>query len=865
MKTLRPLGIALAIAAVLSALLPAFNTLFLKPAVLRILIQATERDTLRIGQHLALIAFPEHEGKLQKRLEYGDLVREMHKLSQLYGLQGVKLYTPAGEIYFSTASEEINRSITSSFFFDQVTNGKPYSVFKTRTLRYDPTSPERIELVQTFVPVMSAGSIIGALEIDYDITTRKQHLDTLLDRTSIFLFGASCLVLTLLLVLAARYRISEIRRQATEIKLHHANRRLFDVIEFLPDATFVIDRDGKVVAWNRAMETMTGVSKHQILGRGDHEYALPFYGKRQPMLIDMVGRSEEDLTSTYAAIRRYGDTLVYESPITLLKGEKKTYLWGTASPLLDSQGNRVGAIESIRDITERRMAQEEASMKHALLENILEQIPHAVYWKGTDGCYQGSNRHYARFFGLESGSEIVGRDDSELPWNDEDCAFHLRGEERIIRGEKTSLTSDRTFGLPDGSVRSLLCSKVPLLDSEQQISGVLGIFTDITDRKKFDEEMRQRQRMEAIGTLAGGIAHDFNNILTAVIGYTEAAKYADEHDSATINAHLDRVLQAANRARHLVDQILTFGRQVEGKRHMIRLGAVISEALTLLRATSSPQIEFDIDLKEINDTLLADDTQMHQIVMNLATNACHAMETAGGTLSIRLDSISFLHEHAIGDVLLDPGPYLCLSVADTGQGMAPQTLGRIFEPYFTTKESGRGSGLGLSVVHGIVTGHGGAIEVESSPGQGTHFRIFLPRGVESDGEATIARVPSAQTEHILFVDDEEPLVSLWQQTLEEHGYRVTASTCPEKALQLFIAAPEDFDLVITDMTMPRLNGLDLIKAIRTKCSTTPIILCTAFRNSMTGESARALGANEFMLKPFDRQQFVSTVQQTLSA
>lgn len=862
MIAFRPLFIALIIAASLSALLPFFNTLFLKPAVLNILIKATEKDTLRIGRHFALTAFPEHEGKFAVNPDFGDLVREMHKLSRLYNLQGVKLYAPTGQIYFSTAPQEINRVIKAAFFYNLVSKGTPYSLFRTRTDKYDPQEPEQVDLVETFVPIMNAGKMLGALEIDYDITERKQHLDNLLDNGSIFLFVTSTLVLTVALRLAARYRVSEVRRQATEIKLNQANRRLYEIIEFLPDATFVIDNQGKVVAWNQAMEVMTGVSKHDMLGKNDYAYAIPIYGEQRPMLIDMVGKSEDELTEHYSSVYRRGETLIYEAPMTLMKGNVTTYLWGTASPLLDNQGKMVGAIESIRDITERRVAQEELSRQHALLENILEQIPHAVYWKGINGEYLGGNCQFAKLFGLESSNQFIGKNDDQLPWHPRDRQFLRHGETRILCGEKLQLTSERNYKLPDGSNKSLLCSKVPLLDQEKSISGVLGIFTDITERKRIDEKMRQRQKIESIGTLAGGIAHDFNNILTAVIGYTEAAKFGLRQNESSYNSHLDQVLKAANRARDLIEKILTFGRQVEGQRHAVQLSSVVTEALHLLRASAPANIEFEVGLKAEKAITLADETQLHQIVMNLGTNAYHAMP-GGGRLTITLDTTCFTQRQNIGSEEIDAGSYIRLTVSDTGQGIAPETLPHIFEPYFSTKESGKGSGLGLSVVHGIVSGHAGSIEVDSTPGQGTSFSIYLPE-LKNEQLLTFPETTApSRGGHILFVDDEEPLVVLWRQTLEEQGFRVTSSTCPQRAIELFSNSPDAYDLVITDLTMPKINGIELIREVRRQRKALPIILCTAFGNKITRDSARDIGANDLLLKPFDRQQFFASVERAL--
>ncbi|MBW2101889.1 MAG: response regulator, partial [Deltaproteobacteria bacterium] len=359
--------------------------------------------------------------------------------------------------------------------------------------------------------------------------------------------------------------------------------------------------------------------------------------------------------------------------------------------------------------------------------------------------------------------------------------------------------------------------------------GRLGVARDLRDRIRAREErarlerrLRQSEKMEAIGTLAGGIAHDFNNILYAVIGYTELSmdEVGEGHPAWCF---LEEVLRAAQRAKDLVGQILTFSRQGPDERRPVRVDTVVREAMGLLRASIPSTIEIRQEI-ETEALVTADPVRLHQVVVNLCTNAAQAMEEKGGTLTVRLEEKPEVPSR-LGPA---PGPYLLLTVEDTGPGMPEKVLDRVFEPFFTTKDRGKGTGMGLSVVHGIVEGYGGTVTAQSEPGKGAVFRVYLPAtgsGAETgDSDDVKCPVPMGRGERILFVDDEEALVALGQRMIESLGYRVTTRVSSLEALELFRASPSRFDAVVTDLTMPHMKGDELAREITRIRRDIPVIL-----------------------------------------
>jgi PAS domain S-box-containing protein len=392
---------------------------------------------------------------------------------------------------------------------------------------------------------------------------------------------------------------------------------------------------------------------------------------------------------------------------------------------------------------------------------------------------------------------------------------------------------------------------------------VQGIARDLTERTQLEGQLRQAQKMEALGTLAGGIAHDFNNILMAILGYTELVLFTIPAKSPTWH-HLQAVRKAGQRAADLVQQILTFSRRTEPERAPTHLRLLIQDTLQFLRATLPTTIAIHQDLAPRAGMILADASQIRQVLLNLCTNAAQAMRETGGALHVRLEAIHLPTEDASAPPGLEAGPYVRLTVQDTGPGIPPAIQERIFEPFFTTKGPGEGTGMGLSVVHGIIASHGGAITVESASSHGTTVRVYLPESAEL---AVASARPEAPVpygrERILFVDDEAALADLGHALLTALGYEVVAVTSSLEALAMFQAAPERFDLVITDYTMPQLTGEALAQALRGIRPTLPIILCTGFSETMTAGKARVLGIDAFCLKPFVLQELRQTIRRVL--
>ncbi len=422
---------------------------------------------------------------------------------------------------------------------------------------------------------------------------------------------------------------------------------------------------------------------------------------------------------------------------------------------------------------------------------------------------------------------------------------------------------------PDGSIRWIESRAFPIQNEKGDVYRIAGIEEDITDRKrveaalqKTERQYHQASKMESIGTLAGGIAHDFNNILTAILGYTELAIATVPKESRT-NRNLQEVLTAGHRAKHLVQQILTFSRQSGQERVSIDIHHIVQEALKLLRATIPSTIEIRQNIVS-KATTLADPTQIHQVIVNLCTNAEFAMREQGGLLDISLDDVEIKDSSSTDRPNLKPGPYIRLTAKDSGVGMTPEVVERMFDPFFTTKPIGEGSGMGLAVVHGIVTTHGGNIFVESAPGIGTKIEVYLPtiRTAIWDVFSTQDPIPSGK-ESILFVDDEETIVRLGQELLTHLGYSVTVRTSSIEALALFRNDPQHFDMVITDQTMPTMPGDALSRELLRIRPDLPIILCTGFSHVVSAEKAKAMGIRGYLMKPLAIRDLAPIVRHVL--
>jgi len=459
--------------------------------------------------------------------------------------------------------------------------------------------------------------------------------------------------------------------------------------------------------------------------------------------------------------------------------------------------------------------------------------------------------------------EIIGQHTGIIKSDRHDSSFFKTIKEELASGRVWSgrMTNRRK----DGSCYESEVTGSPVRDKQGSIISFVSIHRDITHEIKLERQLRQSHKMEAIGTLTAGIAHDFNNILTAIVGYTELS-LSRLQKSDPLRGDLEQVLESGLRATDLVRQILTFSRQTEQERKPVHLDSIIREVLKLLRPSlpSFIEIHTEYDIKPEECIVDADSTQLHQVLMNLCTNAAHAMRNRGGVLSLTLTQVMVDAALVSQHPGLKPGPHLRLAVSDTGHGIDAALMERIFDPYFTTKKTGEGTGMGLAVTMGIVQNHGGAISVSSESGQGTSFEVFLPRAISVGKQIVETRdVPQTGKEQILFIDDEKALAVLGQKMLETLGYRVTAVTNSLEALELFRSKAGAFDLVITDMSMPGLTGRELARELVALRPDIPVIMCSGFAEFVNPEQAREAGIREFLMKPYVIGTLAKTIRKVL--
>lgn len=652
-------------------------------------------------------------------------------------------------------------------------------------------------------------------------------------------------------------------RKRAEAALQEERKRLTDIIDFLPDATFAVDGKGRIIIWNKAIEKMTGLSATDMLGKGECAYTVPFYGEARPQLIDLIFEDNDDVALLYPHILREESTLTTEVFCkALFNGKQGAWVFAKASPLHDQSGKIIGAIESIRDITDKKFTEEKLRKNVAWFKALFNATSDSVILVRPDGTILDLNENAARRRTL-CVSEMRGQNIFDL----------LPGESVEMRRKAIDqiLYERRLVQYDDPREEKFYRIRLfPILDNQGKVIQVASFSRDITETKKTEEEKKklqaqliQSQKMEAIGTLAGGIAHDFNNILGAILGYAEMAREMSSHDPI-VSKFLDRINQAGNRASDLVKQILAFSRQVESKRISLTPSLVIQEAIKLLRPSLPSTILIKQNIGFSVWPIVADPTQMHQILINLCTNAFHAMENTGGVLEITVQNkeLSALEVQHISAT--QPGKFVELSVSDTGNGISPEIRDRIFDPFFTTKGVGKGTGMGLSIVHGIVTSYEGFVTCESDVGKGTVFRAYFPAAECAEPQLfeQIEIAPSG-IEQILFVDDEEILVELGTLMLEQLGYKVTGRTNSLDALATFQNQPDFFDAVITDHTMPGLTGSDLALRILQIRPDIPIILSTGYSNLISEEKAELLGIKGFAMKPLAKKEIASLLRKLL--
>ncbi len=531
-------------------------------------------------------------------------------------------------------------------------------------------------------------------------------------------------------------------------------------------------------------------------------------------------------------------------------------------------GRRLYDAGSITDIEPRKRFEAEILRQTALLDELFESAPEAVALLDLDGRVIRTNREFVSLFGFTA-TESTGQLLTALILPDGQVDEGLMIGTARHAGKRLSVERERRR--KDGSRVHVALTASPVT-IEGRMIGVYTIHRDITERKlaeaeqeRLQKRLRQAEKMEAVGRLAGGIAHDFNNFLGGILGYGEML-LENAADGTAEQRYARNVLIAANRARDLVDQILTYSRSQRAARGPVELGRIVRETLEVIRGSLAAGIELRLEMPQSPLVVFGDATQLHQVVMNLCTNAIHAM-AEDGTLSVSLEAVDLERELAVAQATLSPGRYIKLVVTDTGTGMDEATLAHIFEPFFTTKEVGQGTGLGLSLVFGIVADSGGVTQVTSAPGRGSTFEIFLPRADvdDVDTEQIEGPVERGHGERILLVDDEKPLLIMTAELLARLGYEPVPFSDSRAALAALEAMPEAYDMVLTDETMPGLTGTELARAVRRMRPAMPIILISGYTGPVLTEMALDAGVEEVLKKPIQSRELAAALARVLAA
>ena len=516
-----------------------------------------------------------------------------------------------------------------------------------------------------------------------------------------------------------------------------------------------------------------------------------------------------------------------------------------------------------RMILERNEAEAALRKSERDYRQLVQNANSIIMRMDTEGKVIFFNNYAQNFFGF-SEADILGKNviGTIVPPKDQ-TGFDLSQMIRDIGTHPERYISNENENIRRNGerVRVAWMNKA-IYDDGSRVKEILCVGIDVTEKWQLEKRLAQAQKMEAIGTLAGGIAHDFNNILSAIMGYTELSLIDVPRDSA-VRKNLKQVLKAGGRAKELVQQILTYSRRREHEMQPVKISLIVNEALKLLRASLPSTVQIKHRVKS-NLAVMSDPTNIHQVIMNLCTNAAHAMQENGGILEITLSDEDIEGDFAKYYPDLKPGKYIRLTVSDTGHGMSPEVIERIFDPFFTTKNKGQGTGMGLSVVHGIVKSHGGALTVDSTAGRGSVFTVFLP-AIESEWIANKepANLLVTGSEHILFVDDEAFQADIAHQMLGRLGYRLTSRTSSVEALELFRHSPEKFDLVITDMTMPHLTGDVLARELIAIRPDIPIIVCTGHSDRIDTDIADEIGIKELVMKPVVLKDIATRIRRVL--
>jgi two-component system, cell cycle sensor histidine kinase and response regulator CckA len=626
-------------------------------------------------------------------------------------------------------------------------------------------------------------------------------------------------------------------RQSRE-QLEESRSEFANLYDFAPVGYLTFDKTGAITRANLTATGLLGMERSLLI--------------KKPFVLFIHPESQDRF---FLYLQRVLDTTTTQTCQLVLKRKDGT----SFDVQLEGVAVQVNGTTLIRaaltDITERKRA-EEALRRQA---DLLDLAHDALLVRDMEGRITFWNRSAEEKYGWTKAEALGKVTHSFLK-----TQFSVPFDEYIEVLTKEGRWEGELVHTTKGGRQIRVLSRQALQrDGVGNPLAILEINLDITETRRTEQQLRQALKMEALGTLIGGIAHDFNNILAAMIGFTELAKSRALKGSRQEH-HLQRVQEAGLRGRQLVKQLLTFSRKTEQQRVPLQLGSLVKEVMKLLRASIPSTIRIDVKIDGKSGLILGDPIQIQQVLMNLCTNAAHAMRETGGALDIELSNYSA--SPSKGPERMKPGTYLKLAVRDTGEGIPANIMDKIFDPFFTTKKQGEGTGLGLSVVQGIVTQHGGYIAVESTHEKGSAFAIYFPKLEErhKDKERIVGDESMPRgCERILFVDDEAGLVEMGQEMLTDLGYQVESRTSSKEALAILLHDPSRFDLVITDQTMPDMTGIELAKEVLAVRPDIPVILCTGFSQTTNGESAKAMGVKGFVMKPLTKSEIAKTIRKAL--
>jgi len=655
-------------------------------------------------------------------------------------------------------------------------------------------------------------------------------------------------------------------RKKAEKALQESERLLGDIIDFLPDATFAIDIDGRITAWNRAIEVMTGVAKKDMIGKGDYEYSVPFYGSRRPILIDMAYDDEKIISDVYGNVHREGSLLVGETFVPCVYGGKGAHLWGIVTLLHDSSGRVAGAIESIRDISEYRRVEQALRESENTYRAIFENTGSASMVIDEDMTISLVNSQWVNLSGYSKEEQ-----EGKLKWTTfvvpEDLQrmieYHKR---RRVNQYDAPWKYECRVVSRSGEVRDIVIHVVMIPGTKKSIASLV----DLTENKRAEGErldmerkLLHAQKLESLGLLAGGIAHDFNNLLLAVLGNLDLAlSKLPPDDPARTN--IDQAIKAGRHATGLTRQMLAYSGKGNFIISSVDLGRLLEENYQMLRVAIPRTITLEIKLGSDLPSIMADAGQIQQVVLNLITNAAEAIGNNQGQIILSTGACEFDNEYlATSRIDFKPpaGLFVWIEVSDNGCGMDEVTIQKLFDPFFTTKFTGRG--LGMSAVMGVVMGHGGAIVINTSPGKGTSIRVLFPA---SGGNIQAADESNAPTEEIilneekkfsgivLVVDDEDMIRDMTCEMVEFFGFSTLRAADGNEAIRIFAGMPGKIVCVILDLTMPRMDGLATFSRLREIKPDVQVILASGFSEQDATSRFSGQGLAGFIQKPYSMER-----------